>query len=56
MSASIQTVAALLIVAVASVWLVIAAIRRHRSPGCGGEACGMVSADARALVKKLKKG
>ncbi len=52
MTASAQTVAALLIVALAS-----AALIRHaivsRKTGCG-DGCGAVSPDAKALLKKLR--
>lgn len=56
MSASAQTVIALLVVALAAaglVWRAVAARGRH---SCGGGECGAVSPDARAFLKKLKRG
>jgi hypothetical protein len=56
MTSEIQTIAALLVVAVAATWLVRRALVQRQQPGCGGGDCGAVSPDARALRKKLKKG
>lgn len=56
MTSEIQTIAALLVVAVAATWLVRRALVKRQQPGCGGGDCGAVSPDARALRKKLKKG
>ncbi len=56
MSTSAQTVIALLVVALAAaglVWRAVAARGRH---SCGGGECGAVSPDARAFLKRLKKG
>ena len=33
----LQTVAALIIVAIAATWLVVHALGKRRKPGCGGE-------------------
>jgi hypothetical protein len=55
-NAELQTIAALLIVALAAAWLVRAAVKKSRTPGCGSEGCGAVSPDARALRQRLKKG
>jgi uncharacterized protein YbbK (DUF523 family) len=55
MNTEIQSIAALLIVALAAAWLVRTAVKKSRSPGCGSEDCGAVSRDAKALRKKLKK-
>ncbi len=56
MSPEAQTVSALVIVALAAGWLLYRAFSGRRQPGCGGEACGAVSADARALRRKLRRG
>jgi hypothetical protein len=56
MTVEVQTIGALLIVALAAVWLVRAAVKKSRASGCGSEGCGAVSPDARALRKRLKKG
>lgn len=42
MSAEIQTIAALAIVALAAGWLIARAVAKRRSSGCGGE-CGCPS-------------
>jgi ABC-type nickel/cobalt efflux system permease component RcnA len=55
MSSSWQTIASLLIVAFAAGWLVWRALTKRHESGCGGEACGAISPDIRALHKKLKK-
>jgi hypothetical protein len=55
MSSSWQTVAALFVVALAAAWLVRTAVRKSRTPGCGSEGCGVVSPEAKALLRKLKK-
>jgi hypothetical protein len=39
MSSTFQTVAALVIVAIAATWLIVRAIAKRRNPGCGGD-CG----------------
>jgi len=54
MTSHLQTVLALVVVALATLglmWRVMA--RRNR--GCGSEGCGALSADAKALRKKLGK-
>lgn len=55
MNDSWQTIGALVIAALAAAWLARAALKRGRTPGCGGGECGAVSPDAKALLKKLKK-
>ena len=55
MSAQIQTIVALVIVAAAVAWLVVSAIRKRKSPGCGNEDCGAVSPEIKRLQAKLKK-
>jgi FeoB-associated Cys-rich membrane protein len=37
MSSNLQTIAALVVVAIAAAWLVGRAIRKLRQPGCGGD-------------------
>jgi FeoB-associated Cys-rich membrane protein len=39
MSPQFQTIAALVIVALAATWLIARALRKRRNPGCGGD-CG----------------
>jgi len=39
MTPEIQTLAALAVVAVAATWLVLRALAKRKSPGCGGD-CG----------------
>ncbi len=39
MSAEFQSIAALLIVALAATWLIARAVRQRKKPGCGGD-CG----------------
>jgi hypothetical protein len=52
MSAELQTVLALAIVALAIAGLVARAIRRRRNPGCGSD-CGAVSPELKRLQAKL---
>ncbi|MBL9211816.1 MAG: FeoB-associated Cys-rich membrane protein [Opitutaceae bacterium] len=42
MSSQFQTIAALVVVALAVTWLVARAVRKRRQPGCGGD-CGCPS-------------
>jgi hypothetical protein len=37
MSPEIQTVAALVVVAVTATWLIVRAVAKRRKPGCGGD-------------------
>ena len=39
MTAEIQTIVALAIVALAATWLVLRAVAKRKNPGCGGD-CG----------------
>ena len=55
MSASLQTFFALAVVALAAALLVRSFLKKRKSPGCGAD-CGAVSPEAKALLKKLKKG
>lgn len=54
MSPEYQTLAALLIVATASVWLLMRSFSRRRKPGCGGD-CGCASGDLKAKVRDRDK-
>jgi hypothetical protein len=55
MSSTFQTIAALVVVAAAAAWLLWrAASKRHHS-GCGGHDCGVLSPDAKALLKRPKQ-
>jgi hypothetical protein len=53
MDAQLQTVLALLIVAIAAVWLVVRALAKRKQPGCGTD-CGAVSPEIRKLQARLK--
>jgi hypothetical protein len=54
MSADFQTYAALVVVAVAATWLILRAIAKRKSPGCGTD-CGAVSPEIRRLQARLAK-
>ena len=54
MSPFLQTLAALLAVAVAAGWLVLRAFAKGRKPGCGGD-CGCASQDLRAKARSHGK-
>lgn len=53
MSASLQTIIALALVAVAAVLLVRSFLKRRNSPGCGSN-CGAVSPEVKKLQARLK--
>jgi len=55
MSSTGQTVIALLIVALAAAGLIWRAVANRGRSHCG-DSCGAVSPDARAFLKRLKKG
>ena len=55
MNSDWQTTVALFTVAAAVAWLVVYAIRKRKSPGCGSEECGAVSPEIKRLQAKLKK-
>ena len=55
MSATLQTVVALGLVAVAAVWLVWSASRKRKSSDCGSEGCAAVSPEIKKLRAKLKR-
>ena len=50
MSPEFQTLAALLVVATAAVWLVLRSFSKRRKPGCGGD-CGCPAGDLKAKVR-----
>lgn len=54
MSPSVQTILALVIVALAATWLVLRALEKRKHPGCGGD-CGAVSPEMRKLQARLKR-
>ncbi|MBI2813486.1 MAG: FeoB-associated Cys-rich membrane protein [Opitutae bacterium] len=55
MSAALQTVITLLIVAVAAALLLRSWFGKKKSPGCGNESCSAVSPEIRKLQSKLRK-
>jgi hypothetical protein len=54
MSAQLQTIIALLLVALAVTYLVRSALKKRKSPGCGDD-CGAVSPEVRKLQANLRK-
>jgi hypothetical protein len=56
MSASLQTLLALGLVAIAATLLVRSWLRKGKQPGCGSEGCGAVSPEVKKLQAKLRKG
>ena len=50
MTAELQTIVALSIVAVAATWLVLRAFAKKKNPGCGGD-CGCPSSEFKAKLK-----
>lgn len=56
MTPEIQTLLALLVVAIAAIWLVVRAMKKRRQPGCGsGDDCGAISPEIRKLQARLKR-
>ena len=51
MNASVQTFLALLIVAIATTWLIVRALAKKKSPGCGND-CGCATDDLKAKLKR----
>jgi hypothetical protein len=51
MSAPVQSLVALALVALAATWLVLRALARKKNPGCGGD-CGCPSSDLKARLKR----
>jgi hypothetical protein len=54
MSATLQTIIALTIVALAAALLLRSWFGKKKSPGCGSESCGAVSPEIRKLRSKIK--
>ncbi len=54
MSSDFQTIAALVIVAVAATLLIYRMNAKRKNPGCGSD-CGAVSPEIRKLQAKLKR-
>lgn len=46
--------AALVIVAIAVIWLVLRALAKRRNPGCGSD-CGAISPEVKKLQAHLKR-
>ena len=54
MSTDFQTIAALVVVAIAATWLVLRALAKRKNPGCGDD-CGAVSPEIKELQTRLKQ-
>ena len=54
MNADLQTILALLVVALAATWLVWRALAKRKNPGCGTD-CGAVSPELKRLQSHLAK-
>jgi hypothetical protein len=54
MSPAFQTIAALVVVACAAIWLVLRANAKRKNPGCGSD-CGAVSPQMKRLQARLKR-
>lgn len=54
MAASLQTIIALAVVAVAATLLVRSWVQKSKKPGCGSEGCGAVGPEIKKLRAKLK--
>lgn len=55
MSATLQTIIALAIVALAATYLAWNFLGKKKQPGCGSEGCGAVSPELKKLQAKLKR-
>ncbi|MEO6995744.1 MAG: FeoB-associated Cys-rich membrane protein [Lacunisphaera sp.] len=55
MSATLQTIIALAVVALAGGWLLYSAFSKKSSSGCGGGGCSAVSPEVKKLRAKLKR-
>lgn len=54
MSATLQTIIALIIVALAAALLLRSWFSKRKSPGCGSESCGAVSPEIKKLRSRIK--
>lgn len=54
MSPTLQSILALVVVALAAAWLVRRAIAKRKNPGCGDD-CGAVSPEMKRLQARLKR-
>ena len=55
MSATVQTIIALAVVALAAAMLLRVWFGKDKSSGCGSESCGAVSPEIKKLQAKLKR-
>lgn len=55
MSATLQTIVALGIVALAAILLLRSWLKKRHQPGCGSENCSAVSPEIKKLQAKLKR-
>ncbi len=53
MSPQLQTIAALVVVALAVTWLIARTLAKRKNPGCGSD-CGAVSPEMKKLQARLK--
>jgi hypothetical protein len=51
MSADLQTIVALGVVAIAVSWLTLRSLAKKKNPGCGGD-CGCPTSDLKARLKR----
>jgi len=56
MPPQLQTIIALVLVALAATLLVRSWVRKGRKPGCGSEGCGAISPEIKKLQARLRKG
>jgi hypothetical protein len=54
MSPQLQTLAALVVVALAAAWLVRRSLAKKKNPGCGSD-CGCASSDVKAAAAKIAR-
>ncbi|MDO8543137.1 MAG: FeoB-associated Cys-rich membrane protein [Opitutaceae bacterium] len=54
MSSDLQTITALVVVALTAAWFIRRAIVKRKNPGCGSD-CGAVSPQMRKLQERLKQ-
>lgn len=54
MSATLQTIIALIIVALAAALLLRSWFSKRKSPGCSSESCGAVSPEIKKLRSRIK--